>query len=422
MVKKENNKKKKSKLETRDKVFILIGCILFIFMVTMTYFEIFKKSNFSAIDISKKLKNRIDTIERYKKVDPDGIAGKKYEYLQKTYIYDTSIKYESDDWLEAPVSVEVFRNDDDAKLRYDYLVEFYNSYNKNITQEEFGEKSIKKAPTNKNLILNGNVLLRINENASDDSINKYKNTINKILKRNRFEKSNYSKDKLVKIKKQKNDKISSIIETTKLQLIDALNNQIEEYEEELNSINDYNFQSIEEKISDFKDISIVADKYNNLISKINEKRQNFINDVNVKIDNLYSSLNRDELKILEDEISVLTDSFYSEYKETWNSKITDIKNKITEKEKQEEIARKTKTLSNGFYTVGTDIEIGTYDLTAVSGGGNLFIYTSSGRLYVNEMMGTGDSRFYSKTYNNISLGYGYTVEIANGVTIKFQAK
>ena len=355
-------------------------------------------------------------------MDPDNIVGKKYEYIQKTYIYDDKIKYSVNDWLEASASIEVFKNKDDAKLRYDYLMKIYDLYSKSITKKEFGEKIVKKVPSNKNLILNGNVLLRINENASNTKINEYKNILNKILKKNKYEKSNYSKSKLSKERKRRTKKAFEMIKETKNSLIDQLNEKMTEYEEEIEKNIDNNFDLLEDMIKDYKNTTVVLEKYNILMSKINEKRQSYINQTNTRIDNLYNSLDKNELNSIENEINDKTDDYYSDYKSNWKLKLQDISEKIKEKEKQEAIVRKTKVLSNGFYTVGTDIEGGTYDLIAISNGGNLFIYTLSGRLFVNEIMGVGDSRFYTKTFSNVHLSYGDTIKIQGGVTIKFQAK
>jgi hypothetical protein len=418
----KKSKSKVVKLNKRDKIFLIIGILILFLLFILIFFVGMKKYNYDAITISKKMKKEISTIKKYKKVDPDNIVSKKYEYIQKTYIYDDKIKYSVNDWLEASASIEVFKNKDDAKLRYDYLMKIYDLYSKNITKKEFGEKIVKKVPSNKNLILNGNVLLRINENASNTKINEYKNILNKILKKNKYEKSNYSKSKLSKERKRRTKKAFEMIKETRNSLIDQLNEKMTEYEEEIEKNIDNNFDLLEDMIKDYKNTTVVLEKYNILMSKINEKRQSYINQTNTRIDNLYNSLDKNELNSIENEINDKTDDYYSDYKSNWKLKLQDISEKIKEKEKQEAIVRKTKVLSNGFYTVGTDIEGGTYDLIAISNGGNLFIYTSSGRLFVNEIMGVGDSRFYTKTFSNVHLSYGDTIKIQGGVTIKFQAK
>lgn len=413
--------KKNHKLERRDKIFLLVGAILLLLLIIVIYFAFFKKSNLSATDISKKMSKEIDSIESYKKVDQDEIAGEKHEYVEKTYIYDEDIEHSSNDWLEASASIEVFKNDDDAKLRYDYLIKYYEEYEETF-QEDFGDKIVKNTPSKKYLYLNGNVLLQINENASNSEVNEYKNVLKKILRKNKYDKVSYSKQEIDKFKENKNKKIESTIKDEKEELINNLNEELDKMLTDLDNCSEVDMYKIQRNVKDYADVSIIKEKYDSIISKINTRKQNNVNDINNRINNLYSTLDSNELQSIKDKIEEYTDEFYEAYKSDWQTKLDDIENKISEKQRQEEIARKTKTFSNGNYTVGVDIESGTYDLIAVSGGGNVFIYDSLGGLEVNEIMGTRDSSFYSKTYNNVYLGSGYKIELKNGVTIKFQAK
>lgn len=87
---------------------------------------------------------------------------------------------------------------------------------------------------------------------------------------------------------------------------------------------------------------------------------------------------------------------------------------------QAEIEAKTKTLSNGNFLSGTDFDAGTYDLIAVSGGGNV----SSSNVYtggINAIMGVANDGFYELEYKNIKLPTGTTLSI-DGVTIKLVPK
>lgn len=106
-----------------------------------------------------------------------------------------------------------------------------------------------------------------------------------------------------------------------------------------------------------------------------------------------------------------------------------------EKEKAERLAREEEQrkaelqakidamsieLSNGNYVAGEDFDAGTYDLIAVSGGGNV----TSSNIYsggINAIMGTADDGFYEKEYKNIKLPAGTTLTI-DGVKIKLVPK
>ncbi len=77
------------------------------------------------------------------------------------------------------------------------------------------------------------------------------------------------------------------------------------------------------------------------------------------------------------------------------------------------------TLSAGQYTVGEDIKAGKYDIIAQSGKGNVYI---KGSTSVIEMMGTSDSNYYIKNYNNVNLKNGDTIEITSSLVLLFQAE
>ena len=77
------------------------------------------------------------------------------------------------------------------------------------------------------------------------------------------------------------------------------------------------------------------------------------------------------------------------------------------------------TLGGGHYVVGVDIPAGVYDITAVSGGGNVNS-TNSFRGGINAIMGVAEknsdgSDLYQQTYKNISLPEGETLTISRVV-------
>jgi hypothetical protein len=77
------------------------------------------------------------------------------------------------------------------------------------------------------------------------------------------------------------------------------------------------------------------------------------------------------------------------------------------------------TLGGGHYVVGVDIPAGVYDITAVSGGGNVNS-TNSFRGGINAIMGVAEknsdgSDLYQQTYKNISLPDGETLTISRVV-------
>ena len=123
--------------------------------------------------------------------------------------------------------------------------------------------------------------------------------------------------------------------------------------------------------------------------------------------------------------------YFSDKISTWEQKITEISDKITqnkadearraEEAEQAKKTAKTRTFSAGTYTVGTDIDSGVYNITAVSGRGNCFVYNSSDRLQISEMMSSSGGNYYITNYSNAYLGTGYKIEITSTLTLRFEA-
>lgn len=97
---------------------------------------------------------------------------------------------------------------------------------------------------------------------------------------------------------------------------------------------------------------------------------------------------------------------------------------------QAEIDAKTVELENGNFTAGEDFEAGTYDIIAISGGGNVI----SSNMYnggINAIMGSdqtiaemnevGMGDMYKKEYKNIKLPKNTTLKL-DGVTVRLVPK
>lgn len=94
----------------------------------------------------------------------------------------------------------------------------------------------------------------------------------------------------------------------------------------------------------------------------------------------------------------------------------------TNQSNQSIVLLKIISLSDGTYTVGTDIAAGIYNLEAESGLGLISGDLKNG--YFSEIMGSssdfdGYEEYYSETYNNLRLYDGDVFEIESGVTIEF---
>ena len=78
------------------------------------------------------------------------------------------------------------------------------------------------------------------------------------------------------------------------------------------------------------------------------------------------------------------------------------------------------TLSAGHYTAGVDFPAGKYNLSAVSGGGNV----SSSNMYsggLNEIMGIKDDDMYQKSFNGAVLDKGVVLNIGGSLQLKLDS-
>lgn len=99
--------------------------------------------------------------------------------------------------------------------------------------------------------------------------------------------------------------------------------------------------------------------------------------------------------------------------EVQDYQISELQAMLEQLKKPDAPLRRSFTLSNGNYVSGTDFTPGTYNIKAISGGGNVY----SDNAYdggINAIMGAdGDPGFYQREYKNISLPEGTTITISD---------
>ena len=121
-----------------------------------------------------------------------------------------------------------------------------------------------------------------------------------------------------------------------------------------------------------------------------------------------------EKENLEEIISTLQEEIYNLELETENTIEYTIDDTLDNTQLE------TITLSDGSYTVGIDIEPGTYNLIAISGYGLLTGDFASG--YLSESIGIDENRPNSKAYSGLRLTIGDEFTIKSNVTIRFTPK
>lgn len=166
-------------------------------------------------------------------------------------------------------------------------------------------------------------------------------------------------------------------------------------------------------------ICIRTYKINSILEETNTKLSSQLKDKGMYINEI-----QEQKKELKEKVDLLTKEIEKMEKINSTSTIIDIPNSNTDimestdsTSSNTSITKQTITLSKGTYTVGVDINLGTYDLIADSGFGLLTGDLSSG--FISEAIGISERYPNSKTYNGLELTDGDKFTIKSSVTIKF---
>ena len=81
------------------------------------------------------------------------------------------------------------------------------------------------------------------------------------------------------------------------------------------------------------------------------------------------------------------------------------------------MAKKERVFTAGNYSVGTDIDPGTYNIIALSGMGNCYVDSITS---VIETFTPGGDTYAIDHYNNAKLSYGGTIEVTSTLKVKFE--
>lgn len=171
-------------------------------------------------------------------------------------------------------------------------------------------------------------------------------------------------------------------------------------------------------------ICIRTYKINSILEETNAKLSSQLKDKGMYINEI-----QEQKKELKQKIELLTKEIKEMEKITSTSTIIDIPNSSTDSMNSTDdsdspsdiseasISKQTVTLFKGSYTVGIDIQSGTYDLLADSGFGLITGDLSSG--FISEAIGISEHYPNSKTYSGLELTNGDEFVIKSNVTIKF---
>lgn len=385
---KHSNDKKSSK-----KVLIITLSVVFvaIIVVAIVLFFIFRKlPDISTEKIMDNLVQEIPTITDVKNYseadDPNGIMGDSNKYTSKSSWNDSRISNIAEEYAG---TIEVFRNTKDAELREWHINKTLEACNNKIRSDIYGDfmnKTTCGALEYGTMYREGTVFVRLSKSFTQDQIAEYKTVLDRII--NKFvvpELDVPSDEKIAELKKYEETQIEeSFADVTELE----------------------------------KGLDDIAKTYSDRLDEINE------------------SLGEKELAAAKEELDFFKGaSYYADKLAEFENKIKDIENKIAAQKKAaeeqaareaaEELAKKNRTLSAGKYKACTDIESGTYDISAISGSGNLFVHSDSLSHYVNELLSADESyKNYGhiKEYKNAILSCGDILEIKMSLVVSLTAK
>lgn len=331
----KKNKKKKEKNDVKNNLSYIIFIISIIAIVGIISLVIITsivdsknaKTNWTAMQIAEELSSKID-------VNITEDTAKDQLYLSRVKLYDYNVETKDNEWS---IAIEVFENNQKAKIRYDYLNWEKNTGRNLISKEEYGEFYEEIFELNSDNYLDGNVILLLNSKYSSDSKEELHNAFIEVEKSytqkeiNISSDENYVENELQKLIQNKTEEINSY----KDKIIEQLNEIIKT----IDNASETETRMIEKELEKYASASIIKEEYNNANSLLETRKNHFkqikidkANDITSKLSEIEKSLDKTELDNIKETINNLKDSFYDSYKTEWQNTITKIEDKMKEKE------------------------------------------------------------------------------------------
>lgn len=324
--------KKIKELIKKNKNILII--LLSIFLILLFIFICGSRSTISdlALNISRDMQNDVGIVLI---TSSDEIS----ELNEHGYVSKVKVKFENSS-LDWDFLIQVYQNLQDVEIqKY-----FYNTENelvdKYLSEDEFGNLGIDSVININNVNFYENAVLIFNDSFSDDKkasiVSSFKESVNKNkLKQMKDE---LSTEDLEKLKDSLKKSCEKEIIVKREKLIETKMSELDNYLIVLDTIEENDLEKIEQEILLFENRNAFKEKYNEVKLKLEEVKNKFIiikeekvAEINSKIDEIENTLNEEELKNLKSSIENLTDEYFNLYKNDWQEKITNIYNKITEK-------------------------------------------------------------------------------------------
>lgn len=385
----KDEKDEKAKKDEKKKYLVLglaIGGFVLLIITISLIFAFQKDPDITTTKIMAKLSRQIPTItdiENFSEAnDPNGIMGQANQYTSKSSWEDSQIPNHTSEYAG---TIEVFNNTKDAELREWQLTNSQTECSFRITAEKYGT-SVKDGANCKEYLISrkNTVVIRLSSSFDESQITAYQKAIDTIIDSFTIpEKDIPSPERISELRAQHEETLSTSLDNLEKDIQKGLDEIYSSYYDKLNAI--------------------------------------------------YESLNEDEFSTAKEELDFFKEaSYFSPKIAALEQKINDTENKISAKKQQAQedaaraeaakLAQKNRRLGSGKYTACTDIDSGTYDVTAVSGSGNLFVHSDTFSHYVNELMNTTGAYGWNTEYKNLILSCGDVLELKNGLVVQLTAK
>jgi len=376
------------KKKTKKTLFIVIGAAIamcgiaaFVFL-----FMVFRKDpDITSEKIMEKLKTEIASITdatNYSEInDPNGIMGKPNQYISKSSWQDSDLKEHASEYAG---TIEVFNNTKDAELRELKIKTITEECVNTISQVKYGPLAdMSSTCKDYTLIRNGAVFIRLSSAFSDEQIGRYKNALDKIIERFVMpDKEIPTQERIDEMKQEISSESKEFAdgwkENFEKNLDETLNSYIARLDAAAISLKEDELATIKQELQGIEEVPYYAPR---------------LIEVEAKIKSIEDTIAAKKAKAAED----------------------------AAKAEAARLAAKNRRLSAGKYTACIDIDAGTYDATAISGGGNFIVDSDSYAHYVNEILYANGS-YGQKEYKNMTLSCNDVLNITSSLVVQLTAK
>jgi flagellar hook assembly protein FlgD len=297
---------------------LALGTLAFVLITRPTYDDLTAQEIYELMIENEEVSERLEGYDSYlsKKQDPNGILGDEGTYISKVAFDDKETRVEEAD-MPKNMTIEVFRNEDDTKLRVKEVEESYNTINEVYPLEEYGTFVLEGLGVTEQYITRiGNAVFRVSNTCSKDVADLY-------------------------------------TEAFKNALADKTYSQYEILEE-----------SIDERLKD--KLKAVEAQCKLVQGELNTEMDGMRDQMNFNAESLRTNFDEETFEIFKSDVEALDIGYFKDDIEGWRVVVTEIQavideeNRVAQEEADRQAALSAGRQSAGMYKVGVDIPAGEY--------------------------------------------------------------